>query len=63
MESLPEWRYIWVYSELIKDRFQFYLPHADSDIRVEELPSTQMRVGGDETMLTVEDDESVRKAV
>jgi len=54
--------YIWVYSELDQGSvFKFYLPHADSDIRVEELPSTQMRVGGDETILLVEDDESVRK--
>lgn len=53
--------YIWVYSELDKGSvFKFYLPHADSEIRVEELPSTNKRVGGDETILLVEDDESVR---
>ncbi len=54
--------YIWVYSELGKGTvFKFYLPHADSEIRVEELPRAQMHTGGDETILLVEDDESVRK--
>ncbi len=54
--------YIWVYSEMGKGTvFKFYLPHADSEIRVKELPRAQVHSGGDETILLVEDDESVRK--
>ncbi len=54
--------YIWVYSEVGKGSvFKFYLPHADSEIQVQELPRTQMHTGGDETILLVEDDTAVRK--
>ncbi len=54
--------YIWVYSEEGKGTtFKIYLPHVDSNIEVVELPKTQMRVGGSETILLVEDDTAVRQ--
>jgi PAS domain S-box-containing protein len=53
--------YIWVYSEpQLGTTFKVYLPRAESTVHVESRPETRQTPGGSETVLLVEDEDSVR---